>query len=448
VTAIFRPIDAAHRLLAAFDPPATLLVAISGGSDSTGLLVLLAEALKSRRYPGLSLIAATVDHRLRPASTDEAGEVADLCRRLDIQHVIRSWDGAKPLHGIAAAARDARYTLLSEIADTVGAAAILTGHTADDQAETIAMRASRRSDVGNIGLAGMADLVLLHCRHWLVRPFLACRRADIRLALQAVGIGWSDDPSNIDLAYERPRIRATLAAELSAPMDASVFGMRRQQLSEAAADLFRQAGRIERQVLATFDRRLLSADPQALSYLLARLISVLGGRPHAPGHDSLNRILSFLNEGQPGRMTAGRVILDLRRDGLFLMRESRDLPALLVAAGSAAVWDGRFTVSNNGPNPVQIAPNAAGAGVEDLFPGVPSGVARRAMQAMPQITILSPQGHDLQQVTPRITPVPMLAGYDRFLPRFDLKLAGVLAAAFGHPLALPPSHRLLTEKTS
>ena len=96
----------------------------------------------------------------------------------------RRWQGEKPATGLQAAAREARYALLADAAEEMGAQCIVTAHTADDQAETVTMRQSR-SQADAPGLAGMADGVLVDRRVWVLRPFLGLRRADIRDYLSA-----------------------------------------------------------------------------------------------------------------------------------------------------------------------------------------------------------------------------------------------------------------------
>ncbi|TGS90106.1 tRNA lysidine(34) synthetase TilS, partial [Mesorhizobium sp. M2D.F.Ca.ET.178.01.1.1] len=136
------------------------------------------------------------------------------------------WSGKKPSSGLPAAAREARYRLLAEAAQAEGIGLILTGHTADDQAETVLMRQAREQggreearrekeidDEGGRGVAGMAPATLHDWQRWIVRPLLGTRRAALREVLRRRNIAWAEDPTNLDRHFERPRVRATLAGD-------------------------------------------------------------------------------------------------------------------------------------------------------------------------------------------------------------------------------------------
>lgn len=129
-----------------------LVLAVSGGPDSTALMVLAARWRNALKAPP-KLIAVTVDHGLRAQSKGEAAGVGRLARMLGLAHRTLRWTGKKPTTGLQQAARQARYRLLAEAARKVGAAHILTAHTLDDQAETVLIRMSRGSGV--TGLAAM-----------------------------------------------------------------------------------------------------------------------------------------------------------------------------------------------------------------------------------------------------------------------------------------------------
>jgi len=437
------PQVAIDALLTTIHRPAHLLVAISGGSDSTGLLVQLHQALRSGRHPHISLSAVTVDHALRSASAAEARAVAALCARLGIAHVTKVWSGEKPARGLSAAAREARYRLLCEAADEFGANAILSAHTADDQAETVAMRAARNASPDNAGLSGMASAVLLLRRHWLLRPLLACRRADIRAVLGEAGIGWIDDPSNVDPAYERARIRAALSPggeEAGGDLDT------RAALSQAAAAFLDRHLTVTASVVAGLSRAALaSTDRQTRRYALNAVAAAIGGRAHGLALEPMDRLLAMLDGDGAAKMTAGRVVFDLRRDGLYITRESRDILPLRVESGDRTIWDGRFLIRNGSAEAIVV--ESGGQGMNgDLFDGLPPGVARRACAALPLVRAgniafpLSAEGGG-----GLIGTEVFLAAYDCFLPLFDRKLANVLALRLGRGEYALPFHDLLTE---
>jgi tRNA(Ile)-lysidine synthase len=188
-----------------------LILAVSGGPDSTALLVLAARWRKARRR-GPKLIAVTVDHGLRAEARREALAVKRLARSLGVAHRTLRWSGAKPSTGLQEAARQARYRLLAKAASDAGAQQVLTAHTLDDQAETVLIRLTRGSGIG--GLAAMArDSVLPGDGEIrLVRPVLDIPKARLIATLRKAGIAYADDPTNRDPRFTRPRLRAAMPA--------------------------------------------------------------------------------------------------------------------------------------------------------------------------------------------------------------------------------------------
>ncbi|KQM57918.1 MULTISPECIES: tRNA lysidine(34) synthetase TilS [unclassified Sphingomonas] len=202
-------------------PDRPLAIAVSGGPDSMALLALAVAA-----FPN-AVIAATVDHRLRTASANEAAMVADWCRAHAISHATLAPDTPPAGASIQAQARHARYALLADWAIAGHATALATAHHADDQAETFLMRAARAS--GPAGLAGIRPRWTYEQHRWhasypkdavaavadvtplpIVRPLLTWRRADLR-ALSA-DLPFVDDPSNTDPRHDRTAVRTLLAA--------------------------------------------------------------------------------------------------------------------------------------------------------------------------------------------------------------------------------------------
>lgn len=188
-----------------------LLIAVSGGPDSMALLTLLYRwRVKFKNGP--KLFSATVDHRLRPASRQEAASVTEYASKLKIPHGILVWQGKKPETGLQNAAREARYKLLVALAEKVDADAIVTAHTLDDQAETFLMRMARGS-----GLSGLAAIRTKSARDGvaLLRPLLGVPKSRLIATLEESGIDYAEDSSNLDPRFMRPRLRR-LASDLAA----------------------------------------------------------------------------------------------------------------------------------------------------------------------------------------------------------------------------------------
>jgi len=157
-------------------------LAVSGGSDSTALMVLMAEWIVQSGQSLQACTVITVDHRLRPESASEAEAVARQAAALGLRHATLVWEGDKPRTGLQAAARVARYRLMAAYARAHGIGTILSAHTLDDQAETLLMRLARGS--GLDGLAGIAPAARLGSLR-LLRPLLDTPKARLRATLEA-----------------------------------------------------------------------------------------------------------------------------------------------------------------------------------------------------------------------------------------------------------------------
>jgi tRNA(Ile)-lysidine synthase len=194
------------------DLPA-LILAVSGGPDSTALLVLAARWRKALRR-GPKLLAVTVDHGLRPESRREAAAVKRLARSLGVEHRTLRWTGQKPSTGLQQAARIARYRLLAAAAMKAGARHVVTAHTLDDQAETVLIRLVRGSGIS--GLAAMARSAPLPLPEAsgisLVRPLLEVPKARLVATLRKARIPYSEDPTNVDMRFARARLRQAMPA--------------------------------------------------------------------------------------------------------------------------------------------------------------------------------------------------------------------------------------------
>jgi len=191
-----------------------VLVALSGGPDSVAGLLLL---LRLREELGFEVMASHFDHKLRPESAAELEQVRALCDRLGVQCLTGEGDVASVASetraGIEETARRMRYQFLAFIAGNQRADCIATGHTRDDQAETVLMRIIRGAGVRGIrGMLPVADVPGAEAQR-MVRPLLVLRREQTLAICHEAGVEPLLDPSNADLSFSRNRVRhETLSA--------------------------------------------------------------------------------------------------------------------------------------------------------------------------------------------------------------------------------------------
>ncbi|TMK17661.1 MAG: tRNA lysidine(34) synthetase TilS [Actinobacteria bacterium] len=204
----------------------SVVVAVSGGPDSLALLHVLHRL--APRY-ALELHVAHFDHRLRDGSAEDAAFVARIAATLGVPATVRSADSTERPRGLSPeeAARERRYAFLEEVADATGATRIATGHTLDDQAETVLMRV-----VAGTGIRGLGGIPPKRDR--IVRPLIDARRAETEAFCLALRLDPRRDPTNADPAFLRNAIRHELVPALEGG-----FNVRAVEALARLADLAR-----------------------------------------------------------------------------------------------------------------------------------------------------------------------------------------------------------------
>jgi tRNA(Ile)-lysidine synthase len=310
----------AATLFGPFAAAPVLVLAVSGGPDSTALMWLAArwrDALP--RAP--KLLAVTVDHGLRKESVREARAVKRLADKLAVEHRTLRWTGRKPRTGIQEAARNARYRLLAEAARAAGSRHVLTAHTLDDQAETVLFRLIRGSGIS--GLAGISwfNAVPVPGGHGIgvARLLLGIPKARLIATLKAAKLPYATDPSNTDPRFTRPRLRKMMRA------------LAREGLTvERLAKLAKRAARAEEALVSAVDSAQLALFPAAWSpgdpatiaappfcdlpqelalRLLERMVMLIGDdEPELSQLETLLAELRAAGEGPLRRTLAGAMI--------------------------------------------------------------------------------------------------------------------------------------------
>jgi tRNA(Ile)-lysidine synthase len=338
-----------HDLL----PPGPIVVAVSGGADSTALLLLLADLAPQL---GLDLHVAHFDHRLRPrASAKDAQFVADLAQ----QHgaTIRIGRAETPPKS-EDEARELRYAFLRRAAREVGATRIATGHTRDDQAETVLLHATRGS--GLAGLAGMRPQ-----RDDVVRPLLAIGRADTETVCRDAKITPREDRSNADPKYARNRIRHTVLPELERINPQARAALARlADAAAAASDATRRAAEQSLDAATTPTGLALDRlDPAVRDDALALAWSRATGRSLAAKHRAALAALADSRDGSASLdLPGGRAIREYGALRIETGSERASEPAgeARLVAGRAVEWAGwTFTLGAAGAGHLRAPAPAA-----------------------------------------------------------------------------------------
>ncbi len=287
------------RELTKLCPEGSLVLAVSGGGDSVALAVLV-------RALGREAVVAHFDHGLRPESWEDAAFVRALAERLGFPVVVERADVARVARArggnLEATARELRYAFLARVAKRHGARCILTAHTADDQAETVLFQLF----TGTARAPGIRRK-----RGSFARPLLWARRAELRTYLEARGLPWREDPTNLDLARDRAYLRHEVLPRVEARFPGAVPALGR----------FAEVRQVEEDWLEAEAQRVLRSDP----------------RIFVPNY----RTLPLARAPEPLRSRALRRILE----GVRVRPEARHVAALADAlSGAKAVLTKEFTV--------------------------------------------------------------------------------------------------------
>lgn len=324
------------------EKPTGVAVAVSGGSDSVGALLVMTRVAQLQ---GFGLHAVTVDHALRAESAAEAVTVGRIAAGLGVPHAVLVWDHGAIEGNLMDAARRARYGLMAEWAAGQGISHIVLGHTADDQAETFLMGLARKAGID--GLVGMQP-------GWgqggvrFLRPFLGVERKDFRSHLTRRGIGWIDDPSNDNDRFTRVKARRALKA--LSPLGITVETLtsvidRLSKVQAAVETATRDAALRLCQTQAgevIFDRKIwCGTDQEVQRRLLNASLQWVSGAGYAPRGSSLSRVLHAILQGRDATLAGCRVRVS--NESFRVAREPKAVAGLVAAPG--ALWDGRWQVS-------------------------------------------------------------------------------------------------------
>jgi tRNA(Ile)-lysidine synthase len=310
-----------------FAPGQHLLVAVSGGPDSIALLSLLADLAPSWR---LMLTAVHFNYGLRGSESDgDEAFVSAFCRARNIALVIRRPVLSKQRRGssLQLLARWARYEAMKSLAHELHADRIVTGHTANDQAETMLLWMLRGA-----GLTGLAGMPFVR-EHTIVRPLLTTTREEILAYLKQEGLSYRQDSSNLTGLYRRNRIRRDLLPAMEEITPGVVRLLERQAdilraddayLHQVVDELYRSLITVDAEGNQRFERRAVTALPDALRRRLVRhILKFTDSEQRPPTLRVVEGVLRFLSgKGKGIRLSLRAADMIRDRERVLVIRRN------------------------------------------------------------------------------------------------------------------------------
>lgn len=304
-----------------------LAVGVSGGADSMALVLAASMWAKHR---GIKILAVHVDHKLRATSTHEAKQVKAWLEQRGIAVVIKTWRGQKPITGVSATARDARYRLLTATCKAHGIQHMVLAHHLEDQAETVLLRMARQS--GLDGLAGIQTDTTVSGVH-VLRPFLGISKQALKAFLQDQKQVWIEDPTNQNPKYTRAKIRQNWSDVLGALTPAWFANLAKdlrhvrdhyEDAVDAFLDQHAQTKKVNKQPQIVIDRlawHKASKDVQAR--VLKQVLQQVGGNTYPPRSKSLAHVLDITRDPvATTRRTLAGCVIKINKKQLFIWPES------------------------------------------------------------------------------------------------------------------------------
>ena len=324
-------------------------VGVSGGADSLCLVLLMDSWLRRRRGRAVALI---VDHQLRPEAKQEIQQLVGWLANYGIEYHVLVWGNKKPGNKSQAAAREARYDLLTGWCNRTGVLHLALAHHRDDQAETHLLRKARGS--GADGLAAM-PIVWEQNNVRMLRPLLSVPGARLRATLRCMHQRWVEDPSNDDPTYSRTHVRRKLA-KLSEENKgaahiatvASDYARVRREADEATALLLVRVTQIAPAGFCWLDQTLLADAPTTVGLrALAQILLAIGGNKYGARRESLLLLYEVLRKNRlvGGRTIGGCCITPSRNRTLICREPAAADHVLSLLPGQWSLWDHRFHVA-------------------------------------------------------------------------------------------------------
>ncbi len=298
-----------------------IAVAVSGGSDSIALAILLNKVFLETN---VKIFCITIDHGLRKNSLEEAEEVGRILMNFDISHQIISWIGKKPLSNIQEAARLNRYRLLTEYCHKNNISYLATGHQQNDQAENFLIRADHGS--GLYGLAGIPKISEFNIIK-IIRPLLEFNKNELQEFLQQEKITWIEDPSNKNGRFTRVRFRNYLEQHPQWVVKLSNISKNLNRAKECVEYMLNKSIKdlvdfsLKDQVSINYND--FNQLPQEIRFrMLAKLLQIIGNEEKIARGERIEKLINKIELGKDFKAsTLGKCLIKRKKDKIIIEPE-------------------------------------------------------------------------------------------------------------------------------
>ncbi|MBP5615174.1 MAG: tRNA lysidine(34) synthetase TilS [Alphaproteobacteria bacterium] len=305
----------------------TIAVGVSGGADSLGLLLMAFDELTPL---GHEIVALTVDHGLRPSSSDEAMYVKKIAEKYGIKHHILVWEGKKPQTGIEEAARVARYALINDWCIQNNVHCVMMAHHLQDQAETFLMRLYRGSGLN--GLCGMQEVCSMG-NMLILRPLLMISPDVMKTYLKQKHIAWVEDETNCDETLLRVKMRNFLKVmEKNAGITPLMIAQTMFRLQSSKDYIETQIDQIIKNHMQYFGPHVAfcrydvisCSETEVLYRIIAALVQQIGQLAYRPESQKVLALLEKIKNRDFKSATLGHCQIILQTGYLWFTQERRE----------------------------------------------------------------------------------------------------------------------------
>ncbi len=319
-------------------------LSISGGPDSMALLMLVRDWIISKSG---KITVFHFDHKIRKNSSKEASWLKTYVSKLGIKFYLLSWDKDEKLAFNMKNAREARYEKILEISNKLKIIHLMTAHHYDDNLETYYMRKKRKSST--LGLSSIPK-ILIKENLQIIRPLLSFRKDRLINTCNFFNLTWIEDSSNLDVRYERPRVRSELSKKTTGQLTKIEKEFKKskkcnEEIEKKIRNFFMyNLDFFEYGVFQVDKNKFLKCSNELKIEILKKILTTASGKIFPPREVSVRNLIKLMQLNQCFRHTLHSCLLEISSEKISVFREVSSIKEgkKIIPKGNSYLWDNRF----------------------------------------------------------------------------------------------------------